>query len=311
MAQIKLSIEDIKNQQIRMSSLAERLNAQTERYNNALKRLKDATEGRYSLNMAAKATVTLKMMRELTDNIRMGAQVAQTCIDRFQATDTDLANKTNPANPENVMKETIPAAAYGGALLNPEITNSVINEGGLVKQYQASSANYNGHDYSNYKVVGAYDQGYILNQLDKRWIDKLGHEGCAVTSQAMIHNMAHPESPVIPTDCGVNGGPSCKYIYAHEMSGSLGASASVKRDLIYETVNSGKPTMLWLKGSPNDHAVVAIGVKDGATKGNITNNDILIIDPADAKVKTVAEAIGNGARYKDILQNSRLWVAND
>ena len=304
MAQIKLSIEDLKNQQIRMSSLAERLDAQTQRYYSAIRRLKSATEGKYSLNMACKATVTLKMMQELTSNIRMGAHVAQTCIDRFQATDSDLANKTNPANPENVMKQTMPA--YGSVLASPRTTN-IANSGiGVLKNYQTPAVSYNGHDYSGYKVVNVYDQEYIFKQSDIRWKEQLlgsdgNNAGCVVSSEAMVNNMAHPESKILPTDCGDKGGCICTYKYTHKTPDYLKANTSVKKDIIYETINSGSPGMVRLQG----HTVVAIGIRDGATKGSISNNDILIIDPADGLVKTIAEA-----GYGDIDIDSNLWVAN-
>ncbi|MCR5011627.1 MAG: hypothetical protein K6A72_04740 [Lachnospiraceae bacterium] len=180
------------------------------------------------------------------------------------------------------------------------------------KGYVNSSVNYKGKDYSNYNVVGAYDASQVLNQKDPQWVQQfkfLGDDGkyhnggCVVSSEAMVYNMKHPDSPISPTQCGKNGGPSCTNDYSNEMPGSAKASVDGKRDMIYDSIMNGEPCMVRTTAYGGGHTVVAVGIKDGAVKGSLTNDDILIIDPADGKVKTIKDMGG------DVKSGTKLWTA--
>ena len=195
-----------------------------------------------------------------------------------------------------------------------------LQDNSTVKKYIKSGVNYKGKDYSNYNVVGAYDESFVLNQKDPRWKEALYwrnsdgsikykdngqpiNAGCVVTSEAMIHNMKHPDSTVVPTDCGQNGHAGCTYSYSNEMPGSANAPVETKRDMIYDSVVNGEPCMVRTTAYGGGHTVVAVGVREGAVKGSLTNEDILIIDPSDGKVKTLKDMGG------DIKCGTKLWTA--
>ncbi len=165
-------------------------------------------------------------------------------------------------------------------------------ESGPTKPYQTSSVSYNGNDYSGYRTVGTYNPDAVLNQKDPRWINQMKdskgrNAGCVCTSEAIIHNLKHPDKQISPLDCLSDNPPDCANRYSVAVKGSKTYDPQATRNIIAQTINSGEPTMVRI----NNHTVVGIGIKEGADPNNITNNDILCIDPADGKVKTVAESI--------------------
>ena len=206
---------------------------------------------------------------------------------------------------------------------------------GNTKSYpNPSSVNYKGQDYSDFKVAACYDESKVMNQHDPRWAgekdDKLWYTttkedgtveivknsdgsykngGCSLTSEAMIHNMKHPEDNCVPTDFTSPGGkkptgssqssPSyCNHNKnCNTIPGSGSGNAEVQRKLIAESVNNGEPVIVRL----NNHDVVAIGIREGADP--ITNNDILVIDPSDGKVKTIVEC------KREMVTNAKLYTA--
>ena len=186
-----------------------------------------------------------------------------------------------------------------------------VQDGSTVKNYTNSSVNYKEKDYSNYNVVGAYDESQVLNQKDPRWQEALYwknsdgtnklnskgqpiNAGCVCTAEAMTYNMKHPESSVSPLDCKKEGNTAaCSNQHSIAVPDSKGASVETQRDMIYTNISNGEATMVRLtKG----HTVTAVGVRDGASQGSLSNDDILVVDPADGKVKTLSEACG-GNKY--------------
>ena len=60
------------------------------------------------------------------------------------------------------------------------------------------------------------------------------------------------------------------------------------------SLGEGKPCVFYGKRKGGgSHAVVIVGIKDGVDPNNVTANDLLIADPWDGKIKTLAEIYGN------------------
>ncbi|MCR5011623.1 MAG: septum formation initiator family protein [Lachnospiraceae bacterium] len=202
------------------------------------------------------------------------------------------------------------------------------------KQYVNGAVNYKGHDYSNYKVASCYDESKVLSQTDKKWKSDLYirnkdgslytdpdskkcpvNGGCCVTSEAMAYNMKHPDAAVTPLQCN-NGtgeephrGNSFAYFtgeyYSNEVPGSKGVSAAEQRKMIYTNISNNEPTLVRTDWG---HTVTAIGIREGADPNNLTNADILVMDPSGGKVKTLQEACYHNSKQYDINTNWALYT---
>ena len=166
------------------------------------------------------------------------------------------------------------------------------------KGYQNSAVNYRGNDYSNYTTVASYDESKVLWQKDPRWNEVFtepgnGNVGCTCTAGTILHNLKHPDNMLTPPDCKNNKRGLNWKEYAVKIESSRNVSPQEQRSIIADYISKGEPTMVRINGAGTygGHNLVAIGMRDGADPANLSNADILCIDPADGKVKTLEQGI--------------------
>ncbi len=175
------------------------------------------------------------------------------------------------------------------------ITNTTVPVSNT-KQYQNSPVNYGKSDFSDFKTVNSYDPSMVIGQKDPRWDSVFRDEnnknvGCTCTAGTILHNMKHPDNILTPPDCknskkGLNWND-----YMIKDESTKGMSPQQQRSKIGEYITNGEPTMVRINGSYGGHNLVCIGLRDGADPTNLSNADILCIDPADGKVKTLQQGI--------------------
>lgn len=54
---------------------------------------------------------------------------------------------------------------------------------------------------------------------------------------------------------------------------------------VYKKIKNGKPVIIYMKHGIYQHYVVAVGVKKNVTEKTVKENDILIIDPYEGKIR--------------------------
>lgn len=150
-------------------------------------------------------------------------------------------------------------------------------------------------DGKGYKVVSGFDESCIIDQHNdafaKRSTDN--HDvSCAAASVWILHAASGKpleegwEKQMMDNEAMSSIGAITSWEKAgtHFVSGSTSTTAAVRRELIYKNVMEGRPVQVW---ASSGHSVVAVGIAEGADINNLTDSDILIVDPADGKVRTL------------------------
>lgn len=313
---ISISVDDLIKQGDRLFGLADSLEAEKNSFNQNLELMRNSVIGigePIAVTISAPASISTCL-----EEIRFGAQIAKDCAEAFRNADQQNAKDIGNMNDRIIQN--------GGDNYREQSdshSDQVITSGKL-KVYQGSNKiNYGGKDYSGYKVVSGFDPKFIhdqheYTQFDKKNADgtpfrkqngKIANEGCTETAEAMAYSMKFPDEPITADQLYVghkrNDDGTYSSITKHEKSekkvdGSMEAMGTAnaptvekKRQVIYEQLNNGNPVVVRLGADrPADgpgHDVVAFGIRDGADPNNLTSNDILCIDPADGKVKTLEE----------------------
>ena len=165
------------------------------------------------------------------------------------------------------------------AVANLPITN-------LVDYVSNAKTDYKQNNYSNFLVLRNFKSKYLYCQYDyDRFIGTSGKNvGCTATADAMLASI-YMDKPFSPNDEGWIYGVGATWTNSVLVDGSK--SYSVKRQCqeVYDYLNEGKPALIRVTG----HSVTAIGLRKGVDRASITPADILIADPADAKVKCADE----------------------
>ena len=164
-------------------------------------------------------------------------------------------------------------------------------------------AEYNGETYHviNYEP-------FVLSQNDgninhDNYMDVGGvNQGCTITCMAIIWWMMHgqeefrdPSEFCVKYD-GANSDIRAVWAKGNiSMSGAMSQSGALTT--AYAQLSEGKPCMMYADHSYGPHAVVIVGVKEGADTNNLSPNDFLVIDPWDGQTKSLSE-IGYYSNYK-------------
>lgn len=155
----------------------------------------------------------------------------------------------------------------------------------LVAYVSNAKTDYKQNDYSDFLVLKNFNAKYLYRQYDyDRFISGGKNVGCTATADAMLASI-YMDKPFSPNDEGWISGVGATWTNSVLVDGSK--SYSVKRQCqeTYDYLNEGKPVLIRVTG----HTVTAIGLRNGVDRANITPSDILIADPADAKVKCADE----------------------
>ena len=156
----------------------------------------------------------------------------------------------------------------------------------LVAYESDAQTDYKQNNYNGFLVLKNFKSKYLYCQYDyDRFIGSNGKNGgCTATADAMLASI-YMDKPFSPNDEGWVYGVGAMWTNSTLIDGSK--SFSVKRQCqeTYDYLNEGKPVLIRVTG----HTVTAIGLRNGVDRANITPSDILIADPADAKVKCADE----------------------
>lgn len=158
---------------------------------------------------------------------------------------------------------------------------------------------------TSYTVPDGFSGDYNYHQYDGKYNGSM-NKACSLFAMATVLSMINGKK-ITPESLKSDGskywnsnGCTWRGLKSDTRSGGAGGYSAVY-DSIY---NQKKPCVIELKNSSNGstHFVAAVGVKSGADPNNITNNDILVVDPATGKTCTLADAVSvqyNSGRNRD------------
>lgn len=166
------------------------------------------------------------------------------------------------------------------------VTETICTSSALTAYTAGTSVAYRQNDYSGFLVLKNFKPDYLFCQYDyDRFIGTNGKNGgCTATADAMLASI-YMDKVFSPNDEGWVYGVGAAWTNSDVASGSKSYSVVQQCQAVYDFLNEGKPVLIRVIG----HSVTAIGVRDGIAREDITPADILVADPADAKVKCANE----------------------
>lgn len=163
-------------------------------------------------------------------------------------------------------------------------------------KYKSVCKNKNG--YSNYTILAGVSTEYLYCQ--KNYSKKgFASKGCYSTADAIMQSIAD-QKKYDPTKTWDEKQQLSSGLVTQKISGSKNYTEAQMLAETYKQLQKGNPVMLRVETSSgaSGHSVVAVGLRNGANPNKLTDADILIVDPADGKIKTLAERykkVGNSA----------------
>ena len=156
----------------------------------------------------------------------------------------------------------------------------------LVDYVSNAKTDYKQNNYSGFLVLKNFKSKYLYCQYDyDRFIGSNGKNGgCTATADAMLASI-YMDKLFSPNDEGWISGVGATWTNSVLVDGSKTFSVKRQCQETYDYLNEGKPVLIRVTG----HTVTAIGLRKGVDRASITASDILIADPADAKVKCADE----------------------
>jgi uncharacterized repeat protein (TIGR02543 family) len=155
----------------------------------------------------------------------------------------------------------------------------------LVKYGFGTEIGYRNKSYSGFLVLKNFKPDYLYCQYDySRFVSGGRNVGCTATADAMLASI-YTDKPFSPNDEGWISGVGATWTNSVVASGTKTWSVKKQCMAVYDYLSEGKPVLIRVIG----HSVTAIGIREGVTRDTITPADILIADPADAKVKCANE----------------------
>lgn len=147
-------------------------------------------------------------------------------------------------------------------------------------------SDYRQNDYSGFLVLKNFKTSYLYCQYDyDRFIGTNGRNGgCTATADAMLASI-YMDKTFSPNEEGWVYGVGATWTNSVVATGSKSYSVAEQCQAVYDYLNEGKPVLIRVIG----HSVTAIGLREGVAREELTPSDILIADPADAKVKRADE----------------------
>lgn len=161
-----------------------------------------------------------------------------------------------------------------------------ISSTALVSYTVNAETDYKKNDYSGFFVLKNFKPEYLYCQYDyDRFIGSSGKNvGCTATADAMLASI-YTDQAFSPNDEGWISGVGATWTNSVVADGSKKYTVKQQCQAVYDYLNDGKPVLIRVIG----HSVTAIGLRKGVDRDLITPSDILIADPADAKVKCADE----------------------
>lgn len=219
-------------------------------------------------------------------------------------TKMNTINKNMKATTADIKKKTQTITKETNKQNTTSITNKTPTSNKKLKQYVNNKNKQTGKDYSNYNVISSFDSKYCYKQGNyKQYVKNGSNRGCSVTAVATAVSML-TNTQIEPTELlnedGKNvfrfpDGMNWNEVQECKISGHNPSSEQELLKALYKNVSDGKPVVLTFGKTPDgngNHYVTVIGVNGSANKDKLTPSDILVMDPANGKVKTLQEAFG-------------------
>ena len=144
---------------------------------------------------------------------------------------------------------------------------------------------------SNYNVINsamspveyqsfAYDKGIRQNSNTERYSDY-----CLAFSYVHASNIYNNST-------SDNAESAYNWKHAAEFYDYFNDNKAETLQVVYDQIMEGKPVILQVNGNKagtSRHFVTVVGVKDGVTKSNVSEGDLLILDSWDAKLERMDE----------------------
>ena len=145
---------------------------------------------------------------------------------------------------------------------------------------------------SNYNVINsamspveyqsfAYDKGIRQNSNTERYSDY-----CLAFSYVHASNIYNNST-------SDNAESAYNWKHAAEFYDYFNDNKTETLQVVYDQIMEGKPVILQVNGNKagtSRHFVTVVGVKDGVTKSNVSEGDLLILDSWDAKLERMDES---------------------
>lgn len=180
------------------------------------------------------------------------------------------------------------------AFLNAAVKKYTDVDRGLIPATEVGNTDYPSGVEISCPNINPHMGSYSMKQGDYGYFTKpYGYNaGCCATAYAIGLSMVTGQA-YDPTSFWSQSGGTTYYSAGH-----IGGYTGFDPNAIYEALKNGKPTMLHYKytskgGRQSQHWVVVKGVASGAKPGNITINDLIVIDPYTGGERTMADLIGS------------------
>lgn len=161
-------------------------------------------------------------------------------------------------------------------------------------------------EYNNatYEVLEGIND-YTYNQMDySRYVEKGKNVGCTAVALATAYSIKNPESAITPDSktirwiagTGVVWTTHCKVL---DETCNWGQKERFEK--VYDfIVDDGTPVIIRLDkiNSTSGHSVTVVGIKEGAKRSNLSATDLLVIDPADGSICSLADSMKKNNGYK-------------
>ena len=175
-----------------------------------------------------------------------------------------------------------------------------------LKPYTGTN-NYKGNDYSDFLIINGFKEEYSYSQRDPSWDEGFTNEegknrGCTATSNAIVVSIANNEK-FTPNQVKWSWPDGYTATGIRKLEDSIGLDKDEKLRMLGDELLKGNPVYLWAN---DNHAVAAVGIRNGADMSKLEPSDILIVDPYDGKIRTLDLAENGGYKFR---QESYLRVA--
>ena len=159
-------------------------------------------------------------------------------------------------------------------------------ESALVTYSANAKIEYKQNNYNDFLVLKNFKPEYLYCRFDyDRFIGSSGKNvGCTATADAMLASI-YMDKPFSPNDEGWISGVGATWTNSVIADGTKSYTVQQQCQAVYDFLYQGKPVLIRVVG----HSVTAIGIRDGVAREALTPSDILIADPADAKIKLADE----------------------
>ena len=225
-----------------------------------------------------------RCLSDLTRTLADGSELLRIAKETMQNLDAVIRQEVNNADMPTVYGLSYGDATSDAVVLSAAVTGDSVN-----------GENYYVTDY----------KGFIFCQNDPN-INRDGYmnvdgisQGCTITCMAMLLSIMTGQyhDPTEFASAYNESNPSCSDVNAVwdravDMSGfqdpgDVYATA-------YDQIINGKPSIIYANRSYGPHAVLVVGVREGADPCNLSSSDFLVVDPWDGATKSLSDVGYNG-----------------